>query len=233
MKYLTLVFFFLISLSAFAQNHILEYEFNVEDTVINRLDPGTPTKSADAFKVKKNMNDLNLRFQTLMIDSVMVLLSKAGYSVSSNDALKDYIKVASESKVSLLGGPKGIIKKLNKKGYAAEHYITIKAKLMLGALGMNTKGIKPVIEYKLMVWDGEGNVVKKLVHKERASGGLLAKIDKDNHHIKFIQTEKAEGFSTKFVKFDKTKVPFMDLLFETIRPLTLSGLGIIVGKIKS
>jgi hypothetical protein len=222
MKYAYLLLFVIGSYSLFAQEkaaaHYLKFEVSVADTVLNRLDPGEPESRAAKEKLKSNKNHLYLSVREMIHDSLPLGLNAKHLEIRDNDTLSHYIKLGMEGFPLLSLSPKGPIKKLKKKGYQADLYLALDAKVDLAGFSISSKGIQPVVEIRLNAWDGDGNSLQKITHKEKLKKAILDKIDRDNEFIKYKNTEKAAGFSGKRVKFDKTQRAFIDLLLSELEP---------------
>ena len=225
MKAFFLCSFIFFSFISFAQHpdhsacHYLKFEFELKDSLLFTLDPGELESRTDKERFASNKNHFFQGMRGFLRDSMLYALEQKEVAILDNEVLSKYIKLGTEGFPLLALSPKGPIKKLKKKGYEADLYLTLESKIELAGFSAFSKGIQPIIEIRLNAWDSDGNAVQKIVHKEKSKQAILGQIDRDNEYIKFKKTKPAKGFSNKYVQFDKTERAFIDLLMSELEPL--------------
>ena len=200
-------------------SHFLQFDASIADTILNKLDPSEAITRTSKEKLKQHKNDIYLAIRDRVEVQVLQALEEKGIAVLDNEVLADYIKLGMKGYPLAALSPKGPIKKLKKGGYQADLYLTLNADLDLPSFSISSKGIQPVLQIRLNAWNADGKSVQKILHKERTKKAMLGKIDRDNEFIKFQQNEKTDLFSGKFVKFDKFRKSFIDLLLHELEPV--------------
>jgi len=238
MKYLLSLAILLFSQIGIAQesassiNHILKFEFEIADTLLNKLDNRVYEKQGKKMQVANNRLYLKHQLDTLARNTFYRELEGKDYPISSNEGLKDYIKFGMDQSPLALN-LKSAIKNLAKKGYEGDAYFAISVKIAPAGIQLMSKGIKPQIEINLRQFDASGKVVKRIIEKHKASEAMLAYVTKDNPHLSGMALASKKGLTAKKgeVLFDKSRREFIDILIEELSPLLEAGVSQAVEKL--
>ncbi|MDW3650413.1 MAG: hypothetical protein R8P61_25280 [Bacteroidia bacterium] len=239
MKYflsLAILFFTQIGIaqeSGTSVNHILKFEFEIADTLLNKLDSRVYDKQGKKMQVANNRLYLKHQLDTLARNAFDQELEQKNYPISSNEVLRDFIKFGMDNSPLALN-LKSAIKNLGKKGYKGDTYFAVSLKIAPGGIQLMAKGIKPQVEINLRQFDASGKVVKRIIEKQKASEAMLAYVTRDNPHLSGMVLESKKGLTAKKgeVLFDKSRREFIDILIEELRPLLEAGVSKAVSKLE-
>lgn len=213
-------------------NHLLKFEFELADTLVNKLDDRSYEAQGKKVKVANNRLYLSHELDTLSRTIFSELFAEKGYPLTSNEVLKSHIKFGMDN-TPLALSLKTAIKNLNKKGYAGDSYFAIQVKMGPGMVQILGKGIRPVVEVQLRQLGPDGKVVQRILEKYKAPEPILAYLTRDNPHLSGMSLESKKGLGAKQgeIVFDKTRREFMDILIEEFEPILDQGIRKAMGKL--